>query len=161
MKRETNMMKWAVMGMALTSLAGCVAVEANEFGAKPTVSHFGSQAMGGTQLPFSKSVTAGDTIHISGELGTDPATGKLVTGGTGPETTQIFLNMERTLASQGADLSNIVKCTVYLNNIDNFGEMNEAYKAALPDPKPARATVAVTALAMGASLEIDCIAVKS
>ena len=74
---------------------------------------------------------------------------------------QIFLNMERTLASQGADLSNIVKCTVYLNNIDNFGEMNEAYKAALPDPKPARATVAVTALAMGANLEIDCIAVKS
>ena len=161
MERETNMMKWALMGVALAALTGCVAVEANEFSAKPVVSHFGSQAMGGTQLPFSKSVTAGDTIYISGELGTDPATGKLVTGGTGPETTQIFLNMERTLASQGADLSNIVKCTVYLNNIDNFGEMNEAYKAALPDPKPARATVAVTALAMGASLEIDCIAVKS
>ena len=161
MERETNMMKWALMGTALAALTGCVAVEANEVAAKTTVSHFGSQAMGGTQLPFSKSVTAGDTIYISGELGTDPATGNLVTGGTGSETTQIFINMERTLASQGADLSNIVKCTVYLNNIENFGEMNTAYKAALPDPKPARATVAVTALAMGANLEIDCIAVKS
>ena len=161
MERETNMMKWALMGVALAALTGCVAVEANEFAAKPVVSHFGSQAMGGTQLPFSKSVTAGDLIFISGELGIDPATGKIVPGGTGPETTQIFKNIETTLAGLDSDLSNVVKCTVYIGDMANYAEMNAAYKLALPDPKPSRATVGVNGLAAGASLEIDCIAVKS
>jgi 2-iminobutanoate/2-iminopropanoate deaminase len=162
MERETNMMKWAVMGISLATLAGCVAIDAtdtnyNERG----VTHVGSQSLGGTTLPFSKAVVVDNLIFISGELGIDPETGKIVPGGTGPETTQIFKNIETTLAGLDSDLSKVVKCTVYIGDMANYAEMNAAYKLALPDPKPSRATVGVNGLAAGASLEIDCIAVKS
>ena len=60
-----------------------------------------------------------------------------------------------------ADLSNIVKCTVFLGDMADYAEMNAAYKAAVPDPRPARATVGVSGLAFDAKLEIDCIAVAS
>ena len=97
---------------------------------------------------------------LSGELGIDYATNALVPGGAGPETTQIFANMEQTLAHYDADLSDIVKCTVFLDDMSKFGEMNAAYTAALPDPKPARSTFGADGLALGAALEIECIAVK-
>tara|TARA_R110002020_G_scaffold105961_2_gene246767 strand:- start:8431 stop:8916 length:486 start_codon:yes stop_codon:yes gene_type:complete len=161
MERETNMMKWALMGVALATLTGCIAVEANETTYRSGVTHVGSQSLGGTTLPFSKAVVVDNLIFISGELGIDPATGKIVPGGTGPETTQIFKNIETTLAGLDSDLSNVVKCTVYIGDMANYAEMNAAYKLALPDPKPSRATVGVNGLAAGASLEIDCIAVKS
>ena len=155
------MMKYALMGVSLATLAGCIAVDVDETRLGPYVSHFGGMAVGGTELPFSKAVMAGGTIYLSGELGIDPETNALVPGGTGAETTQIFANMERTLKTFDADLSNIVKCTVFLGDMADYAEMNAAYKAALPNPKPARATVGVSGLAVGANLEIDCIAVAS
>ncbi|WP_430403911.1 RidA family protein [Hyphomonas sp.] len=161
MKRDTNMMKCALMGVSLATLAGCVAIDVDETRLAPTVSHFGGMTVGGTELPFSKAVMAGDTIYLSGELGIDPETNTLVPGGTGPETTQIFANLERTLNTFDADLSNIVRCTVFLGDMADYAEMNAAYKAAVPDPRPARATVGVSGLAFDAKLEIDCIAVAS
>ncbi|MEH6409126.1 MAG: Rid family hydrolase [Hyphomonas sp.] len=155
------MMKYALIGVSLATLAGCIAVDVDETRIGPNVSHFGSMAVGGTELPFSKAVMAGDTIYLSGELGIDPETNALVPGGTGPETTQIFANLERTLNTFDADLSDLVKCTVFLGDMADYAEMNAAYKAALPNPKPARATVGVSGLALGANLEIDCIAVAS
>jgi 2-iminobutanoate/2-iminopropanoate deaminase len=146
---------------AAMALTGCVAIDATDTSYRSGVSHFGSMAVGGMELPFSKAVLAGDTIYLSGELGIDPETDALVPGGTGPETTQIFANLERTLNTFDADLSDLVKCTVFLGDIADYAEMNAAYKAALPDPKPARATVGVSGLALGANLEIDCIAVES
>lgn len=155
------MIKFALMGTALMALTGCIAVDVDETQLDTNVSHFGSMAVGGTELPFSKAVRAGNTIYVSGELGIDPETNALVPGGTGPETTQIFINLERTLNIFDADLSNIVKCTVFLGDMANYAEMNAAYKASLPAPMPARATVGVSGLAVGANLEIDCIAVAS
>lgn len=142
-------------------LTGCVAVAVDDVDWSPDVEHYVGVAKEGMSLPFSKAVRVGHTIYLAGELGIDPATNELVPGGTGPETTQIFANMERTLAEFDADLSDIVKCTVFLGDMQKFGEMNAAYAAALPDPKPARSTFGANGLGLNAALEIECIAAKS
>lgn len=125
----------------------------------PEVSHNSGQPIAGQTLPFSRAVRVGQTLYLSGELGIDPATNGLVSGGVDAEATQIFRNYERTLAEYGADLSDLVKCTVFLGDMADYAAMNAAYSAAIPDPKPARSTVGVNGLAFGAALEIECIAV--
>lgn len=158
--RQINALLMAPVAMLLSA---CVLVDADEVtSVKPlTVDHYSPAVVsGGMKLPFSKAVKVGQTIYLSGELGIDYATNALVPGGAGPETTQIFANMEQTLAHYGAGLSDIVKCTVFLDDMAKFGEMNAAYTAALPDPKPARSTFGADGLALGAALEIECIAVK-
>ena len=152
-----------LMAPAALLLSACVLVDADEVTTtKPlVVDHYTAAVVSdGMKLPFSKAVKVGQTIYLSGELGIDYATNALVPGGAGPETTQIFANMEQTLAHYDADLSDIVKCTVFLDDMSKFGEMNAAYSAALPDPKPARSTFGADGLALGAALEIECIAVK-
>jgi reactive intermediate/imine deaminase len=139
-------------------LPACVSVDVDEAALTPDVSYNTDQPIAGQTLPFSRAVRVGHTLYLSGELGIDPATNALVPGGTGAETTQIFRNYERTLATYGADLSDLVKCTVFLGDMAHYGEMNAAYAAAVHDPKPARSTVAVSGLAFGAGLEIECIA---
>ncbi len=148
----------ASLGAALL-LSACVSVDVDEAVLKPDVSYNTGQPIAGQTLPFSRAVRVGHTLYLSGELGIDPATNTLVPGGVGPETTQIFRNYERTLASYGAGLSDLVKCTVFLGDMANYGVMNAAYAAALPDPKPARSTVGVNGLGFNAALEIECIAV--
>ncbi len=111
-------------------------------------------------FPFSSAVVVGDTIYLSGELGIDYETFSLVDGGVAAETRQIFKNYEATLAALGADLSDLVKCTVFLGDMENYAAMNAAYSESLPNPKPARSTFGVNGLALGAALEIECIAVR-
>lgn len=146
----------ALMAALLTT--ACVSAGPNA-AAEPEVIHNTGQPIAGQALPFSRAVRVGHTLYLSGELGIDPATNSLVAGGTGAETTQIFRNYERTLAEYGADLSDLVKCTVFLGDMSKYGEMNAAYAAALPDPKPARSTVGVNGLGFNAALEIECIAI--
>ncbi|MEZ5945397.1 MAG: Rid family hydrolase [Hyphomonas sp.] len=148
--------------MAALALPACVMVKSDDvtWHSSPDVEHFKGVAIEGMNLPFSKAVRVDDTIYLAGELGIDAATNAIVPGGVGPETTQIFANMARTLSQFDADLGDIVKCTVFLDDMAHYGEMNAAYDAALPDPKPARSTVAVKGLAVGAGTEIECIAVK-
>ncbi len=111
-------------------------------------------------FPFSSAVVVRDTIYLSGELGIDYETFSLVEGGVGPETRQTFKNYQATLSALGADLSDIVKCTVFLDDMEDYAEMNAAYAVSLPDPKPARSTFGVDGLALGAALEFECIAVR-
>ncbi len=111
-------------------------------------------------LPFSSAVVVGKTIYLSGEIGRAPGGTTLVEGGVAAETRAIFENYKATLARLGADLSDIVKCTVFLDDMTKFAEMNAAYAAVFPEEKPARSTFGVDGLAMGASLEIECLAVK-
>jgi len=152
----------ALAGCAVLALGGCVAVDVDKADFLPDVEHYAPDVVAnGAKLPFSKAVRVGTTIYLSGELGIDYATNTLVPGGAGAETTQIFANIEETLDEFGADLSDIVKCTVFLDDMSKFGEMNAAYTAALPDPKPARSTFGADGLALGAALEIECIAVIS
>lgn len=111
-------------------------------------------------FPFSSAVVVGDTIYLAGEIGIEYETMTLVEGGVAAETRRIFENYETTLAALDSSLADIVKCTVFLDDMSQYAAMNEAYAAAMPDPKPARSTFGVDGLALGAALEIECLAVR-
>lgn len=113
------------------------------------------------RLPsFSHAVIAGETIYVSGTLGTSADSLGLVEGGAGPQTTQALRNIEHILQTCGAALDDLVKVNVYLADIATFSEMNEAYIAVMGDNPPARITVGGNDLALGAAVEIDAIAYK-
>jgi 2-iminobutanoate/2-iminopropanoate deaminase len=113
------------------------------------------------RLPaFCHAVTAGDFIYVSGTLGVKPSSMDLVEGGTGPETTQTLRNIEVILKACGASLDDVVKVHVFLKDMGMFVEMNEAYLAVMGSDPPARITVGRAELALGAAVEIDCIAYK-
>lgn len=109
---------------------------------------------------FSHAVVAGDHVYVSGSLGTLGDTTELVDGGTGPQTTQTIRNIERILQTVGLGLGNVVKMNVYLSDMSQFQEMNDAYMAVIGDSPPARITVGGVDLALGAAVEIDCIAYR-
>jgi 2-iminobutanoate/2-iminopropanoate deaminase len=111
------------------------------------------------RLPaFCHAVIAGDFIFVSGTLGTKPNSMELVAGGTGPETTQALRHIETILGSCGATLEDIVKVNVFLSDINTFSIMNTAYIDVMGADPPARITVGRADLALGASVEIDCVA---
>ena len=109
--------------------------------------------------PYTPVVRSGKWIVCSGQLGMQD--GALVSGGVSAETTQAVANLAGLLASEGASLSDIVKTTVFLTNMDDFATMNEAYVAAFGDHRPARSTIGVAALPVaGAAVEIEAWARK-
>jgi 2-iminobutanoate/2-iminopropanoate deaminase len=113
------------------------------------------------RLPaFSHAVVAGDFIYVSGTLGMKPNSMDLVEGGTGPETTQILRNIEAILKACDASLDDVVKVDVFLEDMGMFAEMNDAYLDVMGSDPPARITVGRAQLALGAAVEIDCIAYK-
>lgn len=113
------------------------------------------------QLPaFSHAVVAGDFIYVSGTIGVKPNSMELVEGGTGPETAQTLRHIETILKACGASLDDLVKVSVFLADMGTFAEMNEAYLGIIVSDPPARITVGRAALALGAAVEIDCIAYK-
>jgi len=109
--------------------------------------------------PFSDAVQVGNTYFLSGQIGMDQSTRTLVKGGITPETTQTLENIKAVLAHHGMDMSNVVKAMVILDDIEDFAAFNAVYKTYLPQ-KPARTTFAAEALAVGAKIEIEVIAVK-
>ncbi len=111
-------------------------------------------------LPFSRVVEVGDTLYLAGHLGTDPKTGALVPGGIGPETRQTLTNIGATLATVSAIHADVVRCQVFLADINDFGAMNDVYRSFFPENPPARTTVAVLGLARDARIEIECTAVR-
>ena len=111
------------------------------------------------RLPsFSHAVVTGSTIYVSGTLGTLPDSMELAPGGVGQQTTQTIKNIEQILQARGASLADVVKVNVYVSDIATFNEMNEAYLEAFSNSPPARITVGGVDLALGAAVEIDCIA---
>lgn len=111
------------------------------------------------ELPFSSAVIVGDTIYLSGEIGRAPGTLDLAAG-VAAQTRQIFENYRATLTRVGSSLDDIVKCTVFLDDMADYDEMNAAYAEFFPGDRPARSTLGVDGLAMGAALEIECLAVR-
>ena len=110
-------------------------------------------------LPFSEAVRVGDTLYVSGQVGLQPGTLKLVPGGIKEETRQIMSNLKTTLEAHGYTLADLVKCTVMLADIGKWGDFNEIYKTYFTDHFPARSAMGVNGLAVGAQVELDCIAV--
>lgn len=111
------------------------------------------------RLPqFSHATIAGELIFVSGTLGTLGESFDLAPGGTGPQTAQTLRNIETVLNAAGADLSDVVKVSVYLSDMTTFQEMNQAYTEFFPETPPARITVGGAVLALGAAVEIECVA---
>jgi 2-iminobutanoate/2-iminopropanoate deaminase len=110
-------------------------------------------------LPFNDGIVAGNTLYVAGQEGTDDS-GKLASGGIGPETTAALENIQKVLKAAGFELKDVVNVTVFLADIHDFGDMNKVYKNVMPDPKPARATIQAAALVNNARVEISAIAVK-
>ncbi len=109
-------------------------------------------------LPFSSAVRVGDALFLSGQIGTKPGTTELVAGGVGPETRQTLENIRQVLEYAGSSLSRVVKCTVFLVDIGDYQAMNAVYREFFSEEPPARSTVAGSGLALGAKVEIECIA---
>lgn len=109
--------------------------------------------------PYSQAIQSGNHVFLSGQLGVDPDTGKLVPGGVEEQAIQIFKNINAVLLAAGADFSNVVKTTVFLTNMDDFAGLNKIYAQNFPENPPARSCVAVAQLPLGALAEIECIVI--
>ena len=109
--------------------------------------------------PYSQGVQAGNTIYVSGQLPIDPATGAFAGDEIRAQTRQSLTNIRNILEAAGADMSKVVKTTVLLKNIADFGAMNEVYAEFFSEPYPARAAFQVAALPKDALVEIECVAV--
>ena len=113
------------------------------------------------KLPaFCHAVIAGDFVYVSGTLGALPNSMDLIPGGTGAETTQTLENIGLILQACGVSWADVVKVNVFLADMATFAEMNEAYLRVIGDDPPARITVGRAELALGAAVEIDCVAYK-
>jgi 2-iminobutanoate/2-iminopropanoate deaminase len=111
----------------------------------------------GEALPFSAAVRVGPLLFLSGQLGTD-STLALVPGGIGPETRQAMENIRAIVTRAGGSMDRIVKCTVMLADMAEWGAMNAEYVRFFPDRRPARSALGASGLALNARVEIECIA---
>ena len=111
--------------------------------------------------PYSQAVQVGNMFFASGQLGIDPATGNFVEGAVKEQTAQAFKNVKAILAEAGLDISDVVKTTVFLADMGDFGAMNEVYASQFEGAFPARSAVAVKTLPKNGSVEIEVIAVKA
>lgn len=108
--------------------------------------------------PYSQAAIANGFVFCSGQVPIDPSTGELVGGSIGDQTRRCVANLEAVLAAAGSGLDRIVKTTIFVTDMGNFAEVNEAYGSFFPSEPPARATVGVASLPKGAEVEIECVA---
>jgi 2-iminobutanoate/2-iminopropanoate deaminase len=113
-----------------------------------------------TGLPYSPGILVGDTLYISGHLGQDPAARRVVPGGIEAETRQIMTYVRGVLEGAGMTFEDVVSVNAYLTNLDEFPQFNEVYRTYFPKDPPARTTVGVAALNIGARVELQMVAVK-
>lgn len=108
--------------------------------------------------PYSQAIRAGSLIFVSGQIPLDPATGQMVDGDIVAQTHRVFANLRAILEAAGASLDHVVRTTVYLADMNDFGTVNEVYGTYFSSPAPARATVQAARLPKDARVEIDVIA---
>jgi reactive intermediate/imine deaminase len=138
-----------VLGLGLSSPCAAIAQTA-EYLTDPKM-----EALG---LPFSEAVRVGDMLFLSGQIGNIPGKLELVEGGIGPETRQTMENIRATLERHGSSLDRVIKCTVFMADMSEWPAMNEIYATYFPGPKPARSAAGANGLALGARVEIECLA---
>ena len=107
--------------------------------------------------PFSQAIAVGGFLYLSGQVGQDPATGRLVEGGIVAETERVFQNLSAVLKAAGKSFDHVARAGVYLTSMSDFGAMNGIYAKHFSQPFPARTTIAVAALPLGACVEIDLV----
>jgi 2-iminobutanoate/2-iminopropanoate deaminase len=110
--------------------------------------------------PYSQAIVTDDLVFCSGQVGLDPSTGELVSGGVEAEAARVIRNLEAVLDAAGCTLADVVKTTCFLADIADFQKFNAVYAGFWPDPPPARSTFQVAALPRGARVEIEATAVR-
>ncbi|MEX2181065.1 MAG: RidA family protein [Gemmatimonadaceae bacterium] len=108
--------------------------------------------------PYSQAVWSGDELLCSGQTPIDPGSGRLIVGDVAAQTNQVFDNLGAVLREAGLTMDDVIKCNVYLTDMRDFPAMNAAYEARFAAPYPARTTVAVAGLPLGARVEIELVA---
>ncbi len=126
---------------------------------KPSVEFLNSGKVVPAGLPFSEAVRVGDTLYLSGQIGVVPGSLKLVEGGTEAQARQTMENIKTSLEAHGYAMSDLVKCTVMLADMSEWSKFNEVYKTFFSGHYPARSAFGANGLALGARLEVECIAV--
>ena len=147
------------LGFVIATAALLVAVAPAASAESPTgVEFLNSGKVLPTNLPFSEAVRVGDTLYLSGQLGLVPGSMKLVAGGLEAEARQTLENIRTTLEAHGLTMRDVVKCTVMLADIAEWAAFNEVYKRHFAAPYPARSALGANGLALGARVEVECIA---
>jgi 2-iminobutanoate/2-iminopropanoate deaminase len=124
---------------------------------QPIVTEQGPKPVG----PYSQAIVAGDFIFVSGQGPINPGTGDLELADARSQTRRVFENIRAILQAAGSSLEHVVKCNVYLRDINDFAAMNEVYQTFFSPPFPARTTIQAGALPGGIAVEIECIARKA
>ncbi len=111
--------------------------------------------------PYSQAVATGKLVFTAGQIPLDPANGQLVTGDIEEQTHRVLQNVQALLQEARSSLAMVIKTTVFMTDLANFNRMNAVYSEYFPSDPPARSTVQVTALPVGAQIEIECVAMTN
>lgn len=151
LKNSPRLLVSAVVSLALIGTASLASAQ---------VSFFNDGAGVDQNLPFSESVRVNELLFISGQVGTDES-GALVDGGIEPESRQVMDNIKQIIHRRGLTMDDVVKCTVFLADVSQWGDFNQVYTTYFSKPYPARSALGANGLALGAALEVECIAAYS
>ncbi len=123
-----------------------------------SVEYLSSESTRNSNMPFSEAVRVGNMLYLSGYIGFDDKTNALAEGGISAETKQTMENIKSTLRKNGSSLDEVVKCTVMMADIREWAEMNKVYVTYFTENLPARSAFGTSGLALGARVEIECLA---
>lgn len=126
--------------------------------AQPRVQHLDAGTVMPADLPFSEGVLVDGMLYLSGQIGVKPGTLELVEGGMEAQARQTLENIQATLEAHGYAMSDVVKCTVFLADMDEWGAFNAVYQEFFSRPYPARSALGANGLALGGKVEVECMA---
>jgi reactive intermediate/imine deaminase len=146
------------IAIALLAAAATISIPLSASAAQGGIEYLNSGKVLPATLPFSEGVRVGNTLYLSGQLGIVPGSMKLAAGGIAEETRQAMQNIKTSLEANGFALTNLVKCTAMLADMSEWGAFNDVYKTFFPVHFPARSAFGTSGLALGARVEIECVA---
>ena len=148
LKSRVRLLASALFGLVLLGTASLASAQVTFFNDGPGADQ---------NFPFSESVRVNELLFISGQVGTDDS-GALVDGGIEPESRQVMDNIKQIVHRRGLTMNDVVKCTVFLADVSQWGDFNQVYTTYFSKPYPARSALGANGLALGAALEVECIA---
>lgn len=144
--------------LSLTLLLSCAQLTKAQEGNSSGPEYLQNEAFAKMNLPFSQAVKLGNVLYLSGQLGNVNNSLQLAEGGIGPETRQTMENIKAVLETHGSSMDQVIKCTCMLADMAEWPAMNQVYAEYFPKNKPARSAFGASGLALGARVEIECMA---
>jgi len=151
------MKNFKILTLAMLCLVSCEKT-IKEKKSEKTATYIETEEFSKMGYPFCEAVRYGDILYLSGQIGDTGNSDELVEGGITEQTNQAMLNIKRVLEANGSSLDQVIKCTCMLADIKDWAEMSKAYVKFFPNHKPARSAFGTTGLALGALVEIECMA---